>query len=266
MRLAIGAVVARGSRSTVHRYGRGAVVKVPHADTPAGWVAYEARYTKAVRAAGAPVPRLLAIEDLDGRPVSVWEHVDGPSLWQRIVDRPAQAEAAGTALAALHRRLMALPAPVALPRQADRLRAKVRLAAGAVDPGLTAVLDLVPQRPGPACLCHGDLHPSNVLLSAEGPVVVDWFDASCGDAVVDVARSELLLHGAPAHLPGADPDVLAGVRGGYLAALDDLPGLAERLPALRAVNAAARIAEGVPPAGLLAIVCAYGATSGRSAS
>jgi hypothetical protein len=55
----VGEVVARGTRSTVHAYGRGAVVKVPVASTPEGWIDYEARYAEAARADGAAAPRIL---------------------------------------------------------------------------------------------------------------------------------------------------------------------------------------------------------------
>src|SRR5258708_38038146 len=84
----LGDVVARGSRSSVHAYGRGAVVKVPVPSTPEGWIRSEARYAEAARTTGAPVPRLLGLEQIGGRTASVWEHVEGTSIWQQVVDRP----------------------------------------------------------------------------------------------------------------------------------------------------------------------------------
>jgi hypothetical protein len=84
----LGDIVARGTRSSIHAYGRGAVVKVPHPSTPAGWIRFEAEYAEAARAAGAPVPRLLGIEQMSGRAASVWKRVEGTSMWQRVIDRP----------------------------------------------------------------------------------------------------------------------------------------------------------------------------------
>jgi hypothetical protein len=72
----LGEVVARGSRSLVHAYGRGVVAKVPKPTTPASWIRAEAEYVEAVRAVGAPA--LLGVEQIFGRPASVWERVDGP--------------------------------------------------------------------------------------------------------------------------------------------------------------------------------------------
>ena len=42
-------------------------------------------------------------------------------------------------------------------------------------------------------LVHGDLHPMNVMLTASGPVVIDWTNAVRADALTDVALTIVLL-------------------------------------------------------------------------
>jgi aminoglycoside phosphotransferase (APT) family kinase protein len=42
-------------------------------------------------------------------------------------------------------------------------------------------------------LCHGDFHPGNILRTGEGPVVIDWTNATRGDPDADVARTNLML-------------------------------------------------------------------------
>jgi aminoglycoside phosphotransferase (APT) family kinase protein len=254
----LGDVVARGSRSIVHAYGRGAVVKVPKPATPASWIRAEARYVEAVRAVGAPAPALLGMEQVFGRPASVWERVDGPSLWQQVVDRPDRGAEVGRTLADVQLALFELVPPVTLPDQRDRLISKVRWSAANLDPSLGMALELMPARSGTPRLCHGDLHPSNVIVSNGGPVLVDWFDASRGDRVADVARSSLTLLGdgaaTPSHLPGSDRRTLAVLTQAYLSrlqeSLDISPGL---LSLWQAINAAARLAEGVSREPLLEV-------------
>ena len=95
-------------------------------------------------------------------------------------------------------------------------------------------------------------------MSMDGPVLVDWFDACRGDPVADVARSSLTLlpDGAatPSHLPGSDRKTLAVLTQGYLTrlreSLDIPPDLLARW---QAVNAAARLAEGMPRRPLLEV-------------
>ena len=255
MKRVLGEVVARGSRSALHAYGRGAVVKVPKPPTPDNWMAEdwiecEARYAEAARAAGAPAARLLGIESIAGRPASVWERIEGATLWQQALERPEASVEVGRRLADLQLALFELVAPVALPSQHGRLVSKIRVAAAKVDPEVARAVDLIPERVGRLRLCHGDLHPSNVILSREGPVIVDWFDASRGDAVADVARTCMTLLGdgsaGPRHLPGSDGSMLESLTVAYLERLWDPLALDdERLQRWQGINAVARMAEGL---------------------
>jgi Ser/Thr protein kinase RdoA (MazF antagonist) len=250
--------VARGTRSTIRAYGRGAVVKVPDVMTPDSWIEFEAEYAQAARTGGAPVPRFLGLERVAGRAASVWEHVPGESMWQLIVDAPARSAELGRLLADVHEALFDLVPPVTLPSQRDRLAAKIRRAAATIDPGFADALRLLPTARGGARLCHGDLHPSNVLMSPSGPVIVDWFDSSRGDPVGDIARSSLVLlaDGAdpPRHLPGAAPATLERLTTAYLARMGEHREVpADLLGRWQALNAVARLAEGVTPDLLLEV-------------
>ena len=253
-----GVLVARGTRSSIHAYGRRAVIKVPYPSTPTGWIKCEAHYADAVREVGAPVPRVLGIETVSGRPASVWERVEGASMWQCVVDQPERSSELGQLLADIQCKLFELVPPVTLPSQRDRIVSKIRRSAATVDASLGRALDLLPAEIDRPRLCHGDLHPSNVILSDHGPVVVDWFDASRGDPAADAARTSVTLLGdgtsGPQHLPGADAQTLATLTGAYLSRLcaareidDDL------LRRWQAIQAAARIAEGVPRGTLLEV-------------
>jgi aminoglycoside phosphotransferase (APT) family kinase protein len=254
----LGEVVARGSRSVLHAYGDRAVVKVPKPATPAAWILAEAKHAQAVRAVGAPAPALLGVEEVFGRPATVWERVDGPSLWEHVVEHPHRSGDVGRTLAEVQLALFELVPAVTLPDQRDRLTSKIRWSAANVDVSLGAALDLLPERAGTPRLCHGDLHPSNVIVSRDGLVLVDWFDASRGDRVADVARSclTLLSDGAttPSHLPGSDPGTLAVLTRAYLSRLReslDIP--AAVLARWQAINAVARVAEGMPREPLLEV-------------
>jgi aminoglycoside phosphotransferase (APT) family kinase protein len=267
----LGELVARGSRSSVHSYGRGAVAKVPAPSTPEGWIRSEAEYAEAVRAAGAPAPKLLGIEQIGGRAASVWERVEDTSMWQHVVDRPDRAAELGWLLADVQHDLFELVPPVTLPRQRDRLVSKIRRAAATVDPSLGRALDFLPPQSATTRLCHGDLHPSNVLLGPDGPMIVDWFDASRGDPLVDVARSSLTLlsDGAspPPHLPGSDRATLGALTDAYLARLRDYLEIDDELLARwQAVSAVARMAEGVPRGALVDVWTRFESAAHATAS
>jgi Ser/Thr protein kinase RdoA (MazF antagonist) len=258
----LGDLVARGTRSSIHTYGRGAVIKIPHPSTPNDWIKFEAQYADAARAAGAPAARLLGLEQLSGRDASVWEHVEGTSMWQHIVDQPRRSAELGGLLADLQLALFELVPPVALPSQRDRLVSKIRWSAATVERSLARALDLLPPPAGPLRLCHGDLHPSNVILGEHDPVIVDWFDASRGEPIADVARTSVTLMGdggtGPRHLPGSDRRTLAVLTDAYLSSLRAPIGIADReLARWQAIQAVARMSEGVERAVLFAVWTAY---------
>src|SRR4051794_18359194 len=206
---------------------------------------------------GAPAPRLLGIEEIAGRAATVWELVDGTSMWQRVVDRPDLSGEMGRLLADVQLGLFGLVPPVTLPTQRDRLESKIRRAAERVDGSLARALDLLPPRASPLRLCHGDMHPSNVILAPDGPMVVDWFDASRGEPVADIARSSLLLgdgKNTPPHLPGAAPATLGVLTQAYLSRLRERLELSDdELAMWQAINAVARLAEGLSAAPLLEV-------------
>jgi aminoglycoside phosphotransferase (APT) family kinase protein len=255
----LGEQLATGSRSAVFAWGRDAVAKVPFAATPEAWIHFEAHYTAVVHEAGAPAPRFHGIEMIGGRAASIYERVHGRSMWEHMVEHPSQLPGHARLLAELQAHLFTLVPPVALPAQRDRLRCKIREASSRVDPSLVAALELLPPTM-PSRLCHGDLHPGNVIMAGDGPVIIDWFDASRGDQVADIARTSLLMstrgHGpaGPGHLPGAQPAILDPARDSYLDAIGELvepdPDDVRRWEAVVAV---ARVAEGVAVDALLAI-------------
>jgi Ser/Thr protein kinase RdoA (MazF antagonist) len=257
----IGKPIAWGSRSSIHEFGPSLVVKVPYPSTPESWVRFEFAYAQHLFAVGAPIPRVMHIETIDGREAIVSERVDGPTMWDALVDTPHNAASFGVQLAELHHQLFALPAPISLPTQRTRLTAKITSAARTIDSALSRALVLIPQHTQPMSLCHGDFHPKNVILSRNGMVVVDWFDVSRGLACGDVARTLILLSSAKRthentdHLPGASVEVLDTLRESYTHRIRTLLTLCdEELHRWQLIEAAARLAEGVSPEPLIALL------------
>jgi Ser/Thr protein kinase RdoA (MazF antagonist) len=193
-------------------------------------------------------------------------------MWQRVVDRPDQSAALGRLLADIQHGLFALVPPVTLPRQRDRIVSKIRRTAATVDPAFARALSLLPPEAGTPRLCHGDLHPSNVILGRDGPLLVDWFDAARGDPLADIARSSLtmLSDGAqpPEHLPGSDQATLRRLTDAYLARLQEHVEIDHELLARwQAVSAVARLAEGVQSGPLLEVWQRYArAEDGQAAA
>jgi Ser/Thr protein kinase RdoA (MazF antagonist) len=245
----LGAPLARGSRSIVHEWGSNAVAKVPLPGTPEGWIRFEANYATTVSQSDLPVPRVLGIERVNGREVSIFERVNGPTMWESLLAEPTRAPRFGEQLAELHLQVMSVAPLITLPSQHARVVAKLREAARSHGHHFTELIDAIPTSTSTAVLCHGDFHPKNIILAPSGPVIVDWFDACRGDALGDIARTSLLLGTGfltsdNTYLPGAGHADIRTLHDRYLEiATEAINASPEQLNQWRHIQAAARIAE-----------------------
>ncbi len=175
------------------------VVKLFLADFDQEKAAQEAERTRLVHAAGLPAPQVYHAQILDGRFAVVLERLDGTTMLAASLQAPWRMPAMIRVLAELHNEIAKATVP-GLPSFADLQRRQIDAA-----PVLTAAQkDRLQDHLGklPATeprLCHGDFHPDNVLMTARGPVIIDWLTAAMGDPVADLARTVLLLQiGQPA--------------------------------------------------------------------
>jgi Ser/Thr protein kinase RdoA (MazF antagonist) len=103
-----------------------------------------------------PVPAVRQVEGPD----IVLERLTGPTVADAALSGDLSPNELGLLHADLHRRLQAIPAPSG--------------AAGKV-------------------VVHGDLHPYNVMLTTDGPVVIDWANAEEGPPEFDVAMTAIIF-------------------------------------------------------------------------
>jgi aminoglycoside phosphotransferase (APT) family kinase protein len=81
-------------------------------------------------------------------------------------------------------------------------------------PDLTAAAQWLaghPPPPAPEVICHGDLHPFNVLVDGASFTVLDWSAALLAPRAYDVAFTSLLLAEPPLTVPRAIAPALRGV-------------------------------------------------------
>jgi aminoglycoside phosphotransferase (APT) family kinase protein len=172
-----------------------------------GDVTREAATMAHVAALGFPAPAVFAAAGSD----LVMERLDGPVLLDAVAAAKYDPRAAGRVLADLHTRLHAIPS-----RSADS---------------------------GERVL-HLDLHPANVLLTARGPVLIDWANARDGPPDLDVALTAVILAQVAVD-PGHE---YAGVAAQMLAAFVEATGgqalaMLDRAVARRAADRSLTAAE-----------------------
>lgn len=243
---ALGDLVGLGRTAEVFARGEDEVVKLLRPGIPDHLGEREARVAALVEEAAVAAPRLLGTMQIDGRYGLVYERLVGPSMMDDVARRPWEIDRSARRFAAVHA-AMHDASGIGLPAQRARMRRMIERADTVLPDGARkAALARLDSLPDGDAICHGDMHPGNVLVTGRGAVVIEWETSSCGSAAGDVARTLLLLRhsGIPEHLPRVQRSLIRLARRRFsavyvreyrkLRGLDEREVVAWRLPVLAA--------------------------------
>ncbi len=187
-----GALVGQGRTADIYAWDSQHIVKLFFAGFPEVAIRKEHQINRQVHEAGLPTPAVGQIVELDGRTGIVYERVDGPTMLHVILNKP-------WLLVRLARQLAEIQADIHtrttadLPSQRERLHWEIERAPALNEAIRREILQALARLPEGNRICHGDLHPDNILMTVHGPVVIDWMNAVCGNPLADVARSVLMF-------------------------------------------------------------------------
>ena len=186
-----GELVGRGAQAAV--YARGNVaVKVYNPGYGKENVFYEAAVMGFVEGAGIVTPRPIEVLSVAGQMCLKMSRITGQSFDAVVADDLSRARELMDDLVRLQMEIHSkkIPFPISLKhRLRDRLRYNANL-----DPAQRqALLALCDSMPDGDALCHGDFHPSNILVDNGAYAVIDWIEAAKGDALVDASHSYLAI-------------------------------------------------------------------------
>jgi aminoglycoside phosphotransferase (APT) family kinase protein len=195
--------LATGRTAEIYAWENDCILKLTRAEFPAILADQEWQQSEAAWKLGAPVPRPIALIEVDGRRGVVFQRVDGPSMSQAIQRWPWRLNHYARLLARLHAGLHQLSAP-GFPSLNGRVRWNLSQNNLLDEKRTAAVLELLERLPESDTLCHGDFHPENVLLAGTGPVIIDWEGSMHADPAADVANTCLVIRSAL--MIGSGPD------------------------------------------------------------
>jgi len=192
----------RGVTSDIFAWGENQALKLFKANHPQEWTAQEAFFTKTAYDHGLPVPRFWDLLEVDGRTGIIFDRIDGPTATARmeknLLSISRWAKMLAELLASVHSvDLTGVDLDKNFLTQKFRFGRFIGYAAIWTDEQKTKVIEEMNNPPDGNSLCHGDLHPGNIIMSANGPVLIDWPAASRGNPLGDVAMSSALLLNDP---------------------------------------------------------------------
>lgn len=243
----LGSPIASGRTAEIYAWKNDCILKLIRPGFPAGLADQEWMHALYAWKLGASAPRPVQLLEVEGRRGVVFHRIDGLSLARVMQLAPLRIAQYGRMMGSLHARLHTLSAPQ-LPSQSERLRHNVQSSAllpEELKPGVLALLEGLPDG---ETLCHADFHPENILLTPEGPQIIDWESSLRGHPGGDVASTCLVLQVALLSVRGLNGWLVRQFGQRFLRAyLDEYRRLApanlERLDGWIAVEAASRLEE-----------------------
>lgn len=188
----LGPLIARGRTADVYAWEEDQVVKLFHTWCPPHWVEEEIEVSRAVAAIGLPTPGVIDAVEIDGRQGIVYERVDGPSMLTLINERPWLLFRFARQMAELQADMHKLTVD-GLPSLRSSLGRTIERVESLAPDRKMAVLQLLDGLPDDNAVCHFDFHPDQILITNDGPVIIDWMTAHHGHPLADVARTSVIL-------------------------------------------------------------------------
>ncbi|MDE6504970.1 MAG: phosphotransferase [Clostridia bacterium] len=139
------------------------------------------------------VPKLQAVQVVDGKWAIVLDYIEGDTLQALMDAHPEKEEEYLNLFVDLQMTVLSKKVPL-LNNLTDKMQGKI----SATNLDATTRYDLhtrLDSMHKHNRLCHGDFNPTNVIITKDGtPYIIDWSHATQGNSSADVARSYLLFY------------------------------------------------------------------------
>ena len=185
--------VAEGREAEMFAWEEGKILRLLRPGFNPASLDAEVRALELAHRSGIPVPQPGERVTADGRAGLVLERIEGTDLLTELGRAPWTVVRAARMCGSVHAQMHACRVGNdRLPMLKRRLEGQ--LMSPLVPPELAAIANRrLETLPDGDALCHYDFHPANVMRGPNGPVVIDWPNATRGAPEADVARTLLLL-------------------------------------------------------------------------
>lgn len=182
---------SQGRTADIYRIGEEYILKLFHTGWAKEAIQQEFKIIHLLKENNLQVPMAYEIVDFKGRTGIVYEKITGPTILQIMEKQPLSYLKQARLLAAIHLDIHN-NFNSKLPSQFQMLTKRINANAAISESQKIALLGDLGNLEGGDTICHGDFNPDNVILSPNGPVIIDWIDASYGNPVADVTAISLM--------------------------------------------------------------------------
>lgn len=192
----IGQLLGVGNTANVYEWGKSEVIKIfhdPHAAIHEA--AKEAQKAELINKCKVRAPKFSGMIEYEGKPCLIYEKVEGPTMFSSIQQTTRSVSCCARLMAQLHFELHQIEIDIR-PNVKTELSKCINNTHEISKPEKAFVLNILEKLPEGHVICHYDFHPGNIILSPNGPMIIDWLNMLVGHHTADVTRTFMLIHSA----------------------------------------------------------------------
>ncbi|MBD0383031.1 phosphotransferase family protein [Paenibacillus sedimenti] len=183
------------------------VLKLFYAHFPSNLAEREYRISHTISQLGLSTPKPVGRLILDGRQGIVYERIRGLTMVRLLGQKPWRCIKEARRLAELHHEIhkLHISNDLDLPKLRDDWSERISNTTLLNDAEKQEIQFRLNQMQDGDQLCHGDLHPDNVIIGDQ-VWIMDWMTGMIGNSAADAARTALILRTGA--LPSGAPKLL----------------------------------------------------------
>lgn len=203
-----GDLLGRGKTAEVYKWEKNKVLKLYFNNYYEGWIRREAQISQKVHEAGVPSPAVFDIVKVEGRYGIVFERIYGKTMMSTFETEPWTFFDYLPQLIRFHHKIHKYSTS-GLPSQKEKFEISISRSSEMLGDKVKKILDYVDRLPDGNSICHGDLYLSNIIISDNKLVAIDWSSGYTGNPLGDVVRTALITL-SPAVPPGT-PSIMSAM-------------------------------------------------------
>jgi uncharacterized protein (TIGR02172 family) len=188
----VGQLIGQGRTAEIFQWGEDKVLKLFRPGISKEIIENEYRVSSDINKIAKSTPKAYEFIEIENRIGIIYERIFGVSMMKLTAAKPWSAKIEAERLAETHKSIQQ-EVDFQLPKYKDILKRNIEKTKLLSEDTKIKLYKYMENLRDGNKLCHGDLHPDNILIAEGKLVVIDWMTATQGDPLADVARTSVIL-------------------------------------------------------------------------